>query len=57
MTENQNFYLIKHGIRYSGMPAWKQSMTDEQIWQVALFLAQMNKLSAPVEQDWRAQAK
>src|SRR5271167_4538355 len=25
MPENQTYYIIQHGIRLSGMPAWKQS--------------------------------
>ena len=50
MPENQNFYLIKHGIRYSGMPAWERSMTDEQTWEVVAFLSHMDKLSAALQE-------
>lgn len=57
MAVNENFFVIKHGIRWSGMPAWKQSLSDRQIWQVCAFLSQMDKLSAPVEQQWRDLAK
>jgi len=57
MPGNQNFYLIKHGIRWSGMAAWKQSMTDWQIWQVCAFLDHMDKLSPAIEQQWRTIAK
>jgi len=57
MPENQNFYLIKHGIRYSGMPAWERSMTDEQTWEVVAFLSHMDKLSATLQEQWRAQAR
>jgi mono/diheme cytochrome c family protein len=57
MPDNENFYLIKHGIRWSGMPAWKQLMTDQQIWQVCVFLDHMNKLPPDIGQQWRAIAK
>ncbi len=57
MPENQNFYLIKHGIRWSGMPAWEHVMTDQQIWQVVTFLSHMDKLSAPMQEQWKAQSK
>lgn len=57
MEENENFYLIKNGIRWSGMPAWKQSLTDWQIWQISAFLDHMDKLPASVEQQWRTVAK
>lgn len=29
MTENQNFYIIKHGIRWTGMPAWGRVLNDQ----------------------------
>ncbi len=57
MPENQNFYLIKHGIRYSGMPAWERSMTDRQIWQVVLFLSHMDKLPPSLQEQWKALSK
>lgn len=57
MSKNQNFYLIKHGIRWSGMPAWEHAMTDQQIWQVVTFLSHIDKLSAPVQEQWKAQSK
>src|SRR6202041_1451665 len=31
MPENQNFYIIQHGIRWSGMPAWNKTLNDGQI--------------------------
>lgn len=57
MPGNQNFYLIKHGIRYSGMPAWGHVMTDQQIWQVVGFLSAMNKLPEAVQGQWRSLSK
>lgn len=32
------FWVIKHGIKASGMPAWGKSMDDEYIWNMAAFL-------------------
>jgi thiosulfate dehydrogenase len=54
MPENQNFYIIQHGIRLSGMPAWKQSLTDQEIWQVTTFLSHMQKLPPQVSDQWKA---
>jgi mono/diheme cytochrome c family protein len=56
MPENQNFYIIQHGIRLSGMPAWKQSLSDQQMWQVTTFLSHMDKLPPPVSDQWKAAA-
>ncbi|MGH9344684.1 MAG: c-type cytochrome [Terriglobia bacterium] len=57
MEENENFYLIKNGIRWTGMPAWKRSLTDQQIWQLVTFLSHIDNLPAPVQEQWRALAK
>ncbi|HEY5972988.1 MAG TPA: cytochrome c [Pseudoxanthomonas sp.] len=40
------FWVIKHGIKASGMPAWGKSMEDEYIWNMAAFLQELPKLSA-----------
>jgi len=44
MPENQNFYIIQHGIRWTGMPAWKQTLDETQTWQVVTFLSNLEKL-------------
>ena len=58
MEENANFYIIKHGVRWSGMPAWGNTLSDQQIWTLVTFLGHMGKLPAAVEQEWqRAEAR
>jgi|SRR5262249_14297290 len=32
------FWLIKHGIRNTGMPAWRNRLGDQDIWNLAAFL-------------------
>ncbi len=39
-----HFWVIKHGIKASGMPAWGKSMQDEYIWGMVAFLQQLPKL-------------
>jgi mono/diheme cytochrome c family protein len=56
MPEHQNFYIIQHGIRLSGMPAWKQALSDEQMWQVTTFLSHMDKLPPQVSDQWKIAA-
>lgn len=36
---NEAFAAIHDGVRYSGMPAWDKQLSDQQIWQVANFVA------------------
>ena len=31
MRENENFYILKHGIRWTAMPGWKNALSDQQI--------------------------
>ena len=56
MPENQSFYIIQHGIRLSGMPAWKQALSDQQMWQVTTFLSHMGKLPPQVSEMWKMAA-
>jgi thiosulfate dehydrogenase len=51
--EGHSFWVISHGIRWSGMPAWKGTLTDEQIWTLALFLKHMDKLPLAPQQAWQ----
>jgi len=44
MADNQNFYIIQHGIRWTGMPAWNSTLNDTQIWEVVAFLSSIGKL-------------
>ncbi|PKO33055.1 MAG: cytochrome C [Betaproteobacteria bacterium HGW-Betaproteobacteria-7] len=42
----RDFWIIKHGIKASGMPAWsKGGMDDEAIWDLAAFVQTMPGLS------------
>lgn len=44
----ETYWKVANGIRLTGMPAFRGSLTDEQIWQVSQLLANANKLSAGV---------
>lgn len=40
------FWVIKHGIKASGMPAWGRSMEDVYIWNMVAFLQVLPRLGA-----------
>ena len=40
------FWVIKHGVKASGMPAWGKSMDDEYLWNMTAFLQVLPKLDA-----------
>jgi len=51
MPDHENFYLIKHGVRWTAMPAWGNIMTDSEIWQVVLVLNHFEKLPPEVMEE------
>lgn len=48
------YWKVAHGIRFTGMPAFGGSLTDQQMWQLALFLKHMDSLSPKAEAAWKA---
>lgn len=54
--EGVSFWKIKHGIRLTGMPSWGATLSDKQIWTLALFLKHMDKLPPDAQHAW-AQVK
>ena len=48
------FWKAKHGIRLTGMPAFSGSMTDEQLWQITLFLKHMDSLTPGAQKVWKS---
>jgi len=44
MEEKPNFYIIKHGVRWTGMPAFGSTLNDTQLWQVVTFLSHIRTL-------------
>jgi mono/diheme cytochrome c family protein len=51
----QIFWIIKHGVRYSGMGATDGLMPDDSIWKVATFLSHLKSLPPDVEAEWQGQ--
>lgn len=47
----ETYWKVENGIRLSGMPAFGDSLTNTQIWQVSLLLANADKISDAVKQQ------
>jgi mono/diheme cytochrome c family protein len=45
------FWVIKHGIKMSGMPAWGKSMEDKYVWELVAFLNELPEMSADRYQE------
>ena len=44
MNDGDTFYVIQRGVRWTGMPAWNRTLSEQQIWQLVLFFDNMHKL-------------
>lgn len=40
------FYLIKHGVKFTGMPAFPSQQRDDEVWDVVAFLIALPELDA-----------
>ena len=40
------FYIVKHGLKFTGMPAWPSSHRDDEVWAMVAFLEVFPKLDA-----------
>ena len=45
-TPSEEFWMIKHGIKMTAMPAWGRTHSDELIWDMVAFVRTLPKLSA-----------
>jgi mono/diheme cytochrome c family protein len=52
MADNQNFYIIQHGIRWTGMPGWNKTLSETQMWQLVTFLGNMEKLPPAAKKEF-----
>ena len=50
------YWVIKHGIKASGMPAWGLSMEDDYIWNMAAFVQELPQLDAAKYREMVAQS-
>jgi thiosulfate dehydrogenase len=46
------YWKIKHGIRLTGMPAFSDTLNESQIWQLVLFLKNMDSLTPAANKVW-----
>ncbi len=53
MPDWQMYWIVKNGVRYSGMPAWAGEMSDTETWQIVIFLSHLHALPATVQAEWR----
>jgi mono/diheme cytochrome c family protein len=47
------FYTIRTGVRYTGMPSWDKTLTNDDMWKITMFLSHMDKLPPAVQEYWK----
>ncbi len=51
--EGETYWKIEHGYRFTGMPSFKGTLTEEQIWQITYFLKRgMSNLPPAADAVW-----
>ncbi|MEW6297621.1 MAG: c-type cytochrome [Thermodesulfobacteriota bacterium] len=40
------FYIVKHGVKFTGMPAWPAQQRDDEVWAIVAFLRKFPQLGA-----------
>ena len=51
--EWHTFYTIRTGIRYTGMPAWDKTLTEQDMWKITMLLSHLDKLPPTVQEYWK----
>ena len=52
----ETYWKVANGIRLTGMPAFKNSLNETQMWQVSLLLANADKISDAVKEELKPPA-
>lgn len=45
------FWIVKNGVKMTGMPAWGSTHSDEQIWAIVAFLVKLPPMTAAQYQE------
>jgi mono/diheme cytochrome c family protein len=56
-TAPELFWIAKNGIKMTGMPSWRASMSDRQLWDLVAFLEAMPGLPPGSYAGWRNQRR
>jgi len=56
-TRPQLFWIVKNGIKMTGMPSWREQMSDPEIWNVVAWLQVSAKLPPQTYVQWRAERR
>ncbi|HZZ66315.1 MAG TPA: cytochrome c [Candidatus Baltobacteraceae bacterium] len=49
----ETYWKVVHGLRWTGMPSFRTTLNQTQIWQLTLFLKNMDHLPPAAQRAWR----
>ena len=49
--DRELFWIVKNGIKYTGMPAWAAQQRDDEVWALVAFLRRLPTLDAKAYRD------
>jgi mono/diheme cytochrome c family protein len=52
--EWHTFSVVRNGIRYTGMPSWNHTLSEQDMWKVTDFLTRVGKLPPAVQDYWKS---
>jgi len=52
--DGETYWKIYHGIRMTGMPSFRQDLSEEQMWKITLFLKHMDQLPPAPKKVWES---
>lgn len=50
--DRELFWIVRHGLKFTGMPQWPGEGRDEEVWPVVAFLRQLPGMSAEDYAQW-----
>jgi len=53
-TPPELFWIAKNGIKMTGMPSWRDSLSDAQLWEVVGFLEAARRMPPQTYARWRS---
>jgi thiosulfate dehydrogenase len=51
--EWHTYDVVRNGIRYTGMPSWNHTLSEQDMWKVTDFLTRVEKLPPAVQDYWK----
>ena len=52
--DGETYWKLYHGIRMTGMPAFRESLSEDELWKITLFLKNMDSLPPKPKKIWEA---